>query len=108
MSPRTCVKLCPDIEADERTVITGLLVSADFCCAAVSKLDTKSATKEDTVILEVKIYKQFKIITTRCHNPGLEFSVTFRIQNHTRLGCSNRDPLSITRLHKEQYMTMGV
>jgi len=41
------------IEADERTGITGLLVSTDFCCAAVSRLDTTSA-KEDRNVCKVK------------------------------------------------------
>jgi len=44
--PGTCAMPYHGIEADERTGITGLLVSTDFCCAAVSRLDTKSA-KED-------------------------------------------------------------
>lgn len=50
---------CPDIEEDERKVITGLLASADFCYAVVSRLDTESATEKDTTILQVKLYKQF-------------------------------------------------
>jgi len=37
------------IEADERTGITGLLVSTDFCCAVVSRLDTKSVKEHRNV-----------------------------------------------------------
>jgi hypothetical protein len=48
------------IEADERTGKTGLLVSTDFCCVAVSKLDTESA-KENRTVCKVKRYTQFMI-----------------------------------------------
>jgi hypothetical protein len=59
VSPRTCAVPCPGIEAGERTMTTDLLVSADFCYAVVSRLDIKSATKKDTIILQANLYKQF-------------------------------------------------
>jgi len=88
------------IEADERTGITGLLVSTDFCCAVVSRLDTKSV-KEHRNVCKAKRYTQFMIK----HRQIL--LQTLSSKRHRTLSHSDK-PIKITQIHNQHTFFIGV